>query len=121
MRAGQPAAGELPPDVTIVRLYGGQAPDERLVNANQLCRVDGTSPADIARADRMLRGQIQQVVDFLRKRVKGFENCRLTGSAEAPGFREDPADPGRLYADGFGYLRGENLPGCGGAPRQFLL
>lgn len=80
--------GELPPDVTIVRLYGGQAPDERLVNANQLCRVDGTSPADIARADRMLRGQIQQVVDFLRKRVKGFENCRLTGSAEAPGFRE---------------------------------
>lgn len=80
--------GELPPDVTIVRLYGGQAPDERLVNANQLCRVDGTSPADIARVDRMLRGQIQQVVDFLRKRVKGFENCRLTGSAEAPGFRE---------------------------------
>ena len=111
--------GELPPDVTIVRLYGGQAPDERLVNANQLCRVDGTSPADIARADRMLRGQIQQVVDFLRKRVKGFENCRLTGSAEAPGFRETRRIQGDYTLTASDISAGRTFQD--GAPRQFLL
>ncbi|HIW74501.1 MAG TPA: FAD-dependent oxidoreductase [Firmicutes bacterium] len=80
--------GELPEDVTIVRLYGGERPDERLVNATQLCRADGVKPADITRADRELREQICQVVAFLRARVPGFGRCRLLDGADLPGFRE---------------------------------
>ena len=80
--------GELPEDVTIVRLYGGERPDERLVNATQLCRVNGVRTADIAAADLALREQMEQVVDFLRRRIPGFENAFILDSADFPGFRE---------------------------------
>lgn len=80
--------GELPPDVTIVRLYGGGKAGERLVNATQLCRVNGVRTADIAAADLALREQMEQVVDFLRRRIPGFENAFILDSADFPGFRE---------------------------------
>ena len=80
--------GELPPDVTIVRLYGGGKPGERMVNATQLCRVNGVRTADIAAADLGLRGQMGQVLSFLRRRIPGFENAFILDSADVPGFRE---------------------------------
>lgn len=81
-------SGELPSDVTIVRLYGDGAPGERMVNATQLCRVDGVNLADIARSDRELREQTDRVIAFLRRHIPGFENCRLLDGADLPGFRE---------------------------------
>ncbi len=88
-------SGELPKNVDIVRLYGGAAKDERLVNANQLCYVDGTSPADIAASDLELRRQIDQVTNFLRNNLPGFEHCRVLQSGEMPGFRETRRLEGR--------------------------
>lgn len=80
--------GELPADVTIVRLYGGGKAGERLVNATQLCRVNGVRTSDVAAADLTLRGQMRQVLSFLRRRIPGFENAFLLDSADTPGFRE---------------------------------
>lgn len=80
--------GVLPEEVTVVRLYGGSKPDERLVNANQLGRVSGVRAEDIARTDLALREQIDQVLTFLRETIPGFEDCVLLDSADQPGFRE---------------------------------
>lgn len=80
--------GGLPEEVTVVRLYGGSKPDERLVNANQLGRVNGVRAEDIARTDLALREQIDQVLTFLRETIPGFEDCVLLDSADLPGFRE---------------------------------
>jgi hypothetical protein len=81
-------AGELPPNVTIVRLhktfYGG----ERNVNASQANGYDTLTLAGIAAAELDLRNQIERIVSFLRKRVPGYENCRVKSSASTLGVRE---------------------------------
>ena len=82
------ARGELPANVTIVRLYHGARPCERVVNATQLCGIDGTDPVEVARAEVNLREQIGQVIAFLRKYAPGYENCQLKISPSTLGVRE---------------------------------
>lgn len=80
--------GILPAQVTIVRLYPTHTPGEYLVNATQSNGIDGTHPADVAKAEIDLRQQIRQVNDFLRKYVPGFENIRVRTSGSTVGIRE---------------------------------
>ena len=82
------AAGELPENVTIVRLHRTFYPGERSVNATQLNGVDALDPAALGRADTELRAQIRQCVAFLRNHVPGFEHCRVKSTAGTPGVRE---------------------------------
>lgn len=82
------ARGELPVNVTIVRLYYGARPTERVVNATQLCGIDGTDPVAVGEAEVNLREQIQQVIAFLRKYAPGYENCQLKISPATLGVRE---------------------------------
>lgn len=105
------AAGELPENVTIVRLHRTLHPGERCVNATQLNGVDALDPAALGRADAELRAQIDRCVEFLRRHVPGYERCRVKSGASAPGVREtrrivcDAAvtdadvEEGRHYAD----------------------
>ncbi len=102
--------GVLPEDVTIVRLYGGERPGERMVNATQLCRVDGTKPSDIARSDWELRRQIHQVVEFLREKIPGFERCYLLDGADFPGFRETRRIEGEYILTEEDILEGKTFP-----------
>ncbi len=80
--------GELPENVTIVRLHRTFYDGERSVNATQVNGIDATSASDVARAERELRAQITVCHEFLRKYIPGFENCVIKGSASALGIRE---------------------------------
>lgn len=82
------AAGELPETVNIVRLYKTQYSDERMVNATQANGINPLDTEDVFIAEIDLRSQIYQVLEFLKKRVPGFENIRIKGSASTLGIRE---------------------------------
>lgn len=80
--------GELPENVTIVRLHRTFYDGERSVNATQINGIDGTCPFDVARAEVDLRQQITLCHNFLKNYVPGFENCTVKGSASSLGIRE---------------------------------
>lgn len=80
--------GELPPNVSIVRLHRTHYEGERSVNATQANGYDVLSLDGISAAMLDLRNQVDVVVRFLKKNVPGFENCRVKGSADALGVRE---------------------------------
>lgn len=80
--------GELPENVTIVRLHRTFYDGERSVNATQANGIDSTDPFDVTRAEIDLRAQIETVHRFLRTYVPGFENCTIKGSASTLGVRE---------------------------------
>ena len=82
------AAGELPKNVTIVRLHRTFYPGERSVNATQVNGVDALDPVAIGKADAELRRQIDMCVAFLRKHVPGYANCRVKSTADTLGVRE---------------------------------
>jgi len=81
-------AGELPENVTIVRLHKTFYRGERNVNASQANGYDTLSLAGIAAAEVDLRNQIERIVAFLRKRVPGYADCRVKASADTLGIRE---------------------------------
>ena len=81
-------AGELPENVSIVRLHRTFYEGERSVNATQMNGVDMLDPKEIGKAEIELRGQIEKCVAFLRKYVPGYENCRVKSSAGTIGVRE---------------------------------
>ena len=105
------AAGELPENVTIVRLHRTFYPGERSVNATQVNGVDALDPVAVGKADAELRRQIDMCVAFLRKHVPGYEKCRVKSTADTLGVREtrrvmgdamvvdDDLLEGRKYAD----------------------
>ena len=82
------ASGELPSTVNIVRLYNTGHVGERMVNATQLNRVDPLDPLNLFESEYQLREQMHSVVDFLRRRIPGFANIRVNGSATTLGIRE---------------------------------
>lgn len=81
-------SGELPKNVSVVRLYNPVSKSERLVNASQANGIDGTSPADYARAQIELRRQQEQILAFLQNNVEGFENAKIKDSSDGVGVRE---------------------------------
>ena len=82
------AHGELPENVSIVRIHHTLQPDERNINATQANGFDTLTPQGNTAAEYLLREQIPIVIDFLRKHAPGFENCRLKSSATTLGVRE---------------------------------
>ena len=82
-------SGELPEEINIVRLYRtAYSNTSRMVNATQANGINGLEPDSVAYAESQLRKQMKIVVDFLRKNVWGFENCRIQDSATMVGIRE---------------------------------
>ena len=80
--------GELPQNVSIVRLHKTFYPGERNVNATQANGLDILTPKDEVTAELTLRAQIDKIISFLRKYVPGYENCRVKSSAATLGVRE---------------------------------
>lgn len=82
------ASGELPSNITIVRLYESPRPGERFVNATQVNQVDGTKVADLTRAELEGRRQARSVLSFLRHHAPGYENAYISHMPQAIGVRE---------------------------------
>lgn len=82
------ASGELPPTVGMVRTYLGSRPGERVINATQVNKVDGTKVLDLTQAELEGRRQVAPILDFLRKRAPGYQNAYVSGMPAVIGVRE---------------------------------
>lgn len=80
--------GELPKNVSIVRLYAGAHAGDVIVNATQLNEVNPLDHHALAEAERTLRSQFGPIIAFLRKYVPGYAMCRIKDSAGTVGIRE---------------------------------
>jgi glycine/D-amino acid oxidase-like deaminating enzyme len=103
-------AGELPPNVSIVRLYQTVRKCERMVNATQANGIDGVNVFDITRAEADLRAQTRQVHEFLKKYVPGFEESYIKDSADTTGIRETRRVTGEYVLRGEDLLCGRKFP-----------
>ena len=104
------AAGELPENVNIVRLYATGVNTERMVNATQENRIDPLNPADVFKAEASLRRQIGKIVDFLKNNIPGFANIRIKGSASTLGVRESRRILGRYQLTEQDLMMGRTYP-----------
>lgn len=103
--------GELPKNVNVVRIYKTAYSDtERMVNATQLNYVNGIDPRSLAEANFDLRVQMQKIVDFLRKNVPGFEECRINDSANIVGIRESRRIMGEYLLTSEELIEGKKFP-----------
>lgn len=82
------ASGELPATVGMVRTYLCSRPDQRVINATQINRVDGTKVMDLTQAELEGRRQVAPILDFLRKHAPGFQNAYVSGMPAVIGVRE---------------------------------
>lgn len=80
--------GLLPENTGAVRLYPTVYPGERLVNTTQVNDIIPTKTTDVTKAELILRKQINEINNFLRKYVPGYENCKVKYSANTLGVRE---------------------------------
>ncbi|MDR1788783.1 MAG: FAD-dependent oxidoreductase [Opitutaceae bacterium] len=104
------ARGELPENVTIVRLHRTARPGERNVNATQSNRVNALVPAEIFSSTRDLRNQIAQTVRFLQRHIPGYENCLLKSSGSVLGVRETRRVTGRYILNDHDVETGSKFP-----------
>lgn len=82
------AAGELPENVSIVRIHRTMRPGERNINASQVNGRNILTPEGYTEAEYLLRKQIPVIVEFLKKNAPGFSNCKLKSSGSTLGVRE---------------------------------
>ena len=82
------ARGELPENVTIVRLHRTANAGERNVNATQVNGRNSLTVEGIVESELLLREQVQPIMAFLRKTAPGFANARVKSSASTLGVRE---------------------------------
>lgn len=82
------ASGELPENVSIVRIHRTLCPGERNINATQVNGRDTLTVEGNVEAELLLRKQIPAVHAFLKKVAPGFENCRVKSSGSTLGVRE---------------------------------
>ena len=80
--------GILPKNCSSVRLYPTVNPGERLVNTTQCNYINPLNTEDLVKAEVVLRKQIDEITNFLRQYVPGYENCTVKFSADTMGIRE---------------------------------
>ncbi|MDO5329072.1 MAG: FAD-dependent oxidoreductase [Coriobacteriia bacterium] len=80
--------GELPESLAAVRLHPTVRVGERQVNTTQVNGVDNTKVQSLFKTQLELRHQMNQIVDFLKKHVPGYENCYIKASGTTLGVRE---------------------------------
>lgn len=82
------AAGKLPPEVGVIRLYPGRNESVAVVNATQVNGLFGVKSEDLTRAEITTRRQAMQIVDVLRRRLPGYEKCFIAEMPAVVGVRE---------------------------------
>lgn len=101
--------GQLPENVTIVRLYRTNRKDERLVNATQMNGVCVLQDGDVERSEIELRRQMEQVNRFLREEIPGFAGISTRVSASTLGVRESRRIRGQYVLRAEDLLRGRRF------------
>lgn len=78
----------LPHPIGHVLLYKTTLPGVVTCNMTNCLDIDGTKVEDLTKATIICRKQMDNIVEFLRKFVPGFENCYIISSASFLGIRE---------------------------------
>ena len=81
-------AGNLPPEVGVIRLYPGREKNLNVVNATQVNGLYGSRSADLTKAEIAARKQAAQIVDVMRRHLPGYENARIAEMPAVVGVRE---------------------------------
>jgi len=82
------AAGRLPPEVGVIRLYPGKTKDLAVVNATQVNGLFGSRSADLTKAEIATRKQAAQIVEVMRRHLPGYKNVRISDMPAVVGVRE---------------------------------
>jgi FAD dependent oxidoreductase len=82
------ASGRLHPDLSRVYMMKGFHRDTVFCNSVIIRGIDGTQPAEVARATQEGRRRCRALVDFLRDEVPGFADAWLTNLGPTVGVRE---------------------------------
>ena len=93
-----------------VNMYREPRPGEYRVNTTRLHDIDGTSPADLSRAEVEGRRQVIAVVQFLREYCPGCEQVLLLETAAQAGIRETRHVIGEYVLTGDDVLSGAGFP-----------
>lgn len=80
--------GDIPVQLSAVRLHRTVYPGERRVNTTQVNKIDSTKTSDLFVAEVELRNQIETITNFLRAHLPGYEHCVVTSSGTTVGVRE---------------------------------
>lgn len=104
------AAGNLPPEVGVIRLYKSVSPTMNGVNATQVNGINGTKSEDLTRAEIIARKQAFQVTDVLRRRLPGYENVRIAQMPAVVGVRETRRFEGVARLEKADCLAGRTFP-----------
>jgi len=83
--------------------------DEVAVNMTRVLDVDATDAGDLTRGELEARGQIDQVVNLLRKYVPGFADSQLATTAPMLGIRETRRILGDYVLTGEDVLQGRRF------------
>ena len=102
--------GELPENVSIVRLHRTLYPGERNVNATQVNGRNSLSVEGIVEAELLLRRQVEPIVAFLRKYIPGYQNVRVKSTASALGVRETRRFAGEYVISDADVEKGSRFP-----------
>lgn len=82
------AREHLKPPAGHVLIYPTTLPGVVTLNMTNCTGIDGTDPASMTRGDLVCRRQMDEIADFLRAYVPGFENAYVLSSAAMLGIRE---------------------------------
>ena len=101
--------GQLPANVTIVRLYRTGRKGERLVNATQMNGFNILTDGDIEKAEIELRRQMEMVNRFLQEEVPGCEKIHVRVSASTLGVRESRRIRGKYLLEAEDLIAGRRF------------
>ena len=82
------AREHLPAPAGHTLLYPAWIPGEVCVNMTNVTGIDGTSAADLTKAELICRRQMSDIILFLREYAPGYEKCYPVTSAQMMGVRE---------------------------------
>ncbi len=82
------ARQKLPYPAGHVLLYRSTLPGVVTCNMTNCIEVDGTKAEDLTKATVTCRNQLEDIINFLREYVPGYERCFLISSASLIGIRE---------------------------------
>ncbi len=80
--------GEFDVDRDMVLCFETNAPGEFILNMSRVIRKCSIDAFDLTDAEVEGRRQARQILDFMRKNIPGFENCRIISTGPNIGVRE---------------------------------
>ncbi|MDR7418031.1 MAG: FAD-dependent oxidoreductase [Armatimonadota bacterium] len=99
---------DLPRDRLLV--FEGVAPGEAIVNTTRVAGRLGTVGPELSEAEIEGRRQVYQLLEFLGRRVPGFERARLLGTPTQIGIRETRRVVGAVMVSEDDALHGRRFP-----------